>query len=248
MSDQPYLTAYHLYDGAPSMQIVPAPRQREWMDATPQKFAYRCLPMLLASQAGWLVLNSHAIRVTWNGGVDKSAIRIEYKDGAGPGMATSHFGSGILTFSMPYIFRSSPGYNLLVRGPANLPKDGISPLEGLVETDWTSSSFTMNWKITRKNEPIIFDVGEPIAQLVPQKRGELESFQTHMHSINDEPEILEAYTAWSQGRSAFLNDLKVPGSEACKREWQKDYFQAKGVPEHQTKLKLAAFTQEESSH
>lgn len=218
------------------------------MDATPQKFARRCLPLLIASSSGWWILNSHAIRVTWNGGVDKSAIHLEYKDGVGPGMAVSHFGSGVITWNIPFLMKTSPGYNLLVRGPANLPKDGVSPLEGLVETDHCNSTFTMNWKITRKNEPIIFEVGEPICMIVPQKRGELESFQTSMQSINDEPEILEAYTAWSQGRSTFLNDLKVPGSEACKREWQKDYFQGKDIPEHQTKLKLAAFTQKESSN
>jgi hypothetical protein len=206
--------------------------------------------MLLANQSGFFCLNSHAIRVTWNGGVDKSAIRIEYKDGIGPGMATSHFGSGILTFSLPYLFHTSPGYNLLMRGPANLPKDGISPLEGLIESDWTTATATMNWKITCKNEPITFEVGEPICMLVPQKRGELESFQTHMQSINEAPEMLEAYTAWSQGRSAFLNDLKVPGSDACKREWQKDYFQGKGIEGHQTKLKLCPFAekQEESAN
>jgi hypothetical protein len=37
--------------------------------------------------------------------------------------AISHFGSGILTWNVPYLFRTPPGYNLLVRGPANWPKD-----------------------------------------------------------------------------------------------------------------------------
>src|SRR3712207_8402233 len=33
--------------------------------------------------------------------------------------ARSHFGSGILTWNLPFLFRTPPGYNLHVRGPAN---------------------------------------------------------------------------------------------------------------------------------
>jgi Family of unknown function (DUF6065) len=237
---QPTLTAYHLYSGEPTMKLVPASRNRAWMDATPQGFSKRCLPLLIANASGWHILNSHAITVTWNGGIDKSALRIE-ADSAGPGLAVSHFGSGVITWNIPFLLRTSPGYNLLVRGPANMPKDGISALEGIVETDWSSSTFTMNWKVTRPNEPITFAVGEPIAQLVPQKRGELESFTTRMRPVTEDLALLRDYTNWSQERGAFLTDLNVPGSEACKREWQKDYFQAPGIAEHQTKLKLMEF-------
>jgi Family of unknown function (DUF6065) len=234
----PTLTAYHLYSGEPTMKLVPAARNRAWMDATPQGFSKRCLPLLMANASGWFILNSHAITVTWNGGIDKSALRIEAED---PGLAVSHFGSGILTWNLPYLFRTSEGYNLLVRGPANLPKDGISALEGLVETDWSSATFTMNWKVTRPNEAITFAVGDPIAQLVPQKRGELESVITRHATINEVPYMLKGYSEWSASRTSFLEQLQIAGSDATKQGWQKDYFQAPGIAEHQTKLKLMEF-------
>jgi hypothetical protein len=47
--------------------LVPAPVSRSWMDATVERYAYRCLPLLIANQAGWFVLNSHELRATWNG-------------------------------------------------------------------------------------------------------------------------------------------------------------------------------------
>ena len=172
MKERPTLTAYHLYSGTPSMPLVPAERVRDWMEATPDKFVKRCLPLLIANQAGFVILNSHAITVTWTGGVDKSALHIE-SGSAGPGLAVSHFGSGVITWNIPWLFRTSEGYNLLVRGPANLPKDGVSALEGVVETDWSCATFTMNWKVTRPGVPIVFAVGEPIALLVPQKRASL---------------------------------------------------------------------------
>ena len=41
-------------------------------------------------------------------------------------LPASHFGSGILTWHLPLLFRTPPGYDLLVRGPANHPKDAMS--------------------------------------------------------------------------------------------------------------------------
>ena len=46
----------------------------------------------------------------------------------------SHFGEAVLTFSLPYLFRTPRGVNLWVKGPSNWIKDGIQPLEGIVET------------------------------------------------------------------------------------------------------------------
>jgi hypothetical protein len=48
------------------------------MDATVHRYIYRCLPLLIANQAGWLALNNHEIRVTWNGDDDPSVLTIEY--------------------------------------------------------------------------------------------------------------------------------------------------------------------------
>ena len=36
----------------------------------------------------------------------------------------------------------------MVRGPTNSPKDGIAALDGIIETDWAHSTFTMNWRFT----------------------------------------------------------------------------------------------------
>jgi hypothetical protein len=35
-----------------------------WHDRAP----YRCLPMVIANQAGWWILNSHSFTVVWDGG------------------------------------------------------------------------------------------------------------------------------------------------------------------------------------
>jgi hypothetical protein len=232
----------------PPMRIVVAPADRDWMDATPNRFANRCLPLRIAAQAGWFVLNSNPLRVTWNGGNHKSDIEIESLDGTETHYASSHFGSGILTWSLPFLFRTPPGYNLQVRGPANWPKDGAHALEGIVETDWLESTFTMNWKLTRAGLPVIFEADEPICMIAPLRRGELEAFEPEIREMGEEPALTEAYERWAESRGKFNQDLEVPDSDAARRGWQKDYVRGLtlgGVraKEHQTKLKLKDFAE-----
>ncbi|MEA9787719.1 DUF6065 family protein [Xanthomonas campestris pv. raphani] len=48
------LTA-HVLDGH-TLDIRPAPHERAWMDATDQRYAYRCLPLAIANAHGWELL------------------------------------------------------------------------------------------------------------------------------------------------------------------------------------------------
>lgn len=241
----PTLIAYRV-SPVPPLRLVTAPQARAWMDATGQRFANRCLPLLIANQAGWFILNSHALCATWDGGDGKEALRLEYFSGAPPYPAASHFGHGILTWHIPYLFRTPPGYNLLARGPANWPKDGAIALEGIVETDWSVATFTMNWKLTAIGRPVTFEVGEPLCMLVPQRRGDLEAFQPEVRDLASDPDVSRAYRRWTETRDRFLADLQVPDSEAVKQSWQKDYFRGSApdgsaAPVHQTRLHLREF-------
>jgi antitoxin (DNA-binding transcriptional repressor) of toxin-antitoxin stability system len=238
------ITAYALTGR--NITLQPGQGDRRWMDLTSHRFAYRCMPMLLANQTGWDLCSTHDLRATWNGSANINAITIEDLGGEGVCPALSSFGSGILTFTIPYLFRTSPGYNLLVQGPANMPKDGISPLSGLVETDWAESTFTMNWMFTRSNHTVIFTKGEPIASIIPLKRYEAEQFEPVIQDINQNPELKASYEKWAVSRRQFNNDLRVAGSEAQKAGWQKHYAQGKTITGqrtevHQSKIRLRPF-------
>jgi hypothetical protein len=168
MSSQPSLIAY--YTGVrPRWDIVPAGRWRDWMHATDARFANRCLPLLMANESGWWLLNSHGFTATWDGSKSPAGLEVRYDEeiSAQRAPAESNFGYGIVTWRVPYLFRTDPGWNLLARGPANLPKHGASALEGLIETDWSVATFTMNWKLTEPGTAVRFDAGEPICQIAP---------------------------------------------------------------------------------
>jgi hypothetical protein len=234
------LVAYSLPGRLPA-DIRPAPMHREWMEQTPSRFALRCLPMLLANQAGWIVLNSHAVSVTWSGGNTREGVIVEYEDQGPPSLApvVSHFGCGIVTWRLPFLFRTSRDFDLLVRGPANMPKPGAYPLEGLVETDWAVATFTMNWKLLHRNETVRFAKGEPVCMIVPQRKGDLARFDPTMRSIETDAELASAYEDWRNGRSEVLVTRRSG-------EWQKTYFQGRRgssrVDGHVTKLNVKPFT------
>ena len=60
------------------------------------------------------------------------------------------------------LFRTKPeGSRLLVCGPANYFKTNAHPLTALIETDWMTMSFTMNYKISIPHYPVRFEQGEP---------------------------------------------------------------------------------------
>jgi len=241
------LIAYRIHN-APSMPIVPASLYRTWMNQTNERFAYRCLPLTIANQHGWFILNTHKLRVVWNGGSALDDLKIIIK--AGPRNAAipavSHFGHGVLTWHLNYLFRTPKGYNLWARGPSNLPKDGIAPLEGIIETDWSVATFTMNWKMTTVNVPVDFEIGEPICMILPVKRGLTEDFAPIVRDISEEPELNQAYNAWAQSRAKFNADLGKQVPEAVESKWQRDYTQGvtttgQRAADHQVKLEVRPF-------
>jgi len=246
------LTAYAL-DRELACPIVPAPAARDWMLATRKKNANRCLPLLMANQSGWLLLNHDPFEVVWRGGdaATQTHIRSLREDGAPPRLVNPHFGYGVVTWTVPYLFRTPPGWNLVVRGPTNRFKDGIQGLDGLIETDWAVAAFTMNWKITRPNHPVRFDAGDPFCFLFPQRRGELEAFATEVRDIASDPELTRQFMAWKKGRDMHLGQMKVAermlGREASEEMgYQRHYFQGTSpggitAPVHQTKLSLCPF-------
>ena len=186
----------------PEVVPEPAPRWREWMNFTTGRGANRCLPLLMANESGWVLRNPAEFTVVWNGDDGRDGVTVTYESGTPQHLqlAGPHFGSGVLTFDVPYLFRTEPGWNLLVRGPANWPKDGICALDGLVETDWAVATFTMNWKITRADHPITFEKDEPFCMIVPQRRGDLATFTPTTRTLRSDEETRGQFKAWHSGR------------------------------------------------
>jgi Family of unknown function (DUF6065) len=241
------LTAY-VMDGQ-QIKIQPAPLERDWMTATGH-FAYRCLPLNIANAHGWEILCPSDCSAIWGGAAVPQSLQVKRPDDA-LAPAVSHFGFGILTFHIPCIFQTDTGYDLMVQGPVNRPKDAVAPLSAIVETDWAPFTFTMNWMFTRANTEVNFERGEPICHVYPLKRGDLEACEPRLEPLANNAELQSQFMKWTASRSTFIKELKEPESLARSQLWEKQYFRgldAFGRPanqtKHYTKLNLRKFTED----
>jgi len=228
--------------------IRPAEATRDWMTATPESYAYRCLPLNIANAHGWEILSPCAFRARWLGGGQLADVEILPALGTSPDLApVSIFGQGTLTFHIHGLFRTPPGYNLMIGGPPNGLKDAIQPLSGIIETDWSPYTFTMNWRFTRPGQWIKFDQGEPICFFQLVQRGLQESVTPRFESFDDHPEIEEKFMQWSQSRDAFRAEMAQRTDAPPSEKWQKLYYRGlepdgSACPvDHQAKLRIKPF-------
>jgi hypothetical protein len=143
--------------------LRPAPPRRAWMDQATH--AYQCLPLVMANQWGWQILCPTDVQVTWDGTPNLEGLRVEVDPQYAPAIK-SQFGSGIVTFSPPWLFRTPAGWDLYSKGPSNRWKSNCVPLEGVIETWWLNYTFTLNWKLVESGT-VVFARGESLGQLVP---------------------------------------------------------------------------------
>jgi len=239
----------HVHEGW-TPRIAPASPRRDWMTATPESFAYRCLPLAVANTHGWEVLNPCGFSARWHGGDHAGAVEIVLDPGADKSKAPNAlFGSGTLTFHVDGIFRTSEGWNLWVGGPPNAMKDGIAPMGGVIETDWSPYTFTMNWRFTRPDVWVRFEENEPFCFFFPTPRGVLERLKPELRPMEDDPELLASFDAWRQARLDFQDWVKRTQPKTPADQWQKLYYRGlhpdgtPGPADHESKLRLSHFRQ-----
>ena len=227
-------------------QIRAAEPTREWMDKTSEKFAYRCLPLNIANAHGWEILSPCDFSAYWRGGplADDVIVR------PGPGSVKEHvpvsiFGHAVLTFHIFGIFRTPPGWNLMVRGPTNEAREHIHPLDGVIETDWSPYTFTMNWRFLARNKWVHFKKGDPICFVFPVQRNVLEQFRPRYAAM--EGDLLEQFNAWSKSRDAFRIETQRNPPATTSEQWQKRYYRGfdmhdrEPVEDHKARLRLPDF-------
>jgi|SRR5215217_1115664 len=206
-------------------EIVPGRPQRAWMDAFAERHPYRCLPLSMANTTGWEILCPVGFTAEWNGGAHQDCITLT-PDHPHPDFhdfAKSHFSRGIITMHSGYLFRTPPGWSMWVQGPPNHIKDGIQPLQGLVETDWLPFPFTMNWMFTRPGR-VKFAKGEPFCFITLIQDRALAQVQPVTKSLTANTDLRKQYDAWYTQRSEFNARLMKQEPEAVRDAWQRYYF------------------------
>lgn len=232
-----------------STMIRPCRPARGWMDATPGQYAYRCIPLSAANTMGWEILNPVDVELSWSGA--DAGDRIDVRGPQDPFAPHPHFGSGTVTWYIPFLFRTPPEYGLMVTGPANQDKAHIVPLDAFVRTDWVPFPFTMNWRITTPEQRIHFAAGEPICRVLPYPLELLNETKIELHDLEEDPAFMQAVNEWGQQRQSDYQNQKKAESEwaakghkpSMKELWNSRYAKGSGSADsevdHQTVYKCA---------
>ena len=176
---------------------APAPRRADRSaDSMLPTRGYRyCEALASASAFGWyiypplnfsLVWDGIEIAWTYEGAEDWYPLRAAQFPGfrqlfeqaapdpvkplAPPFLATARE-PGVVQIWSGYLARTEPGWALLSRGPANIPRtQGYEHFEGILESEtWFGPLFT-NIRLTRTDSPVEFHVRYPLFQVQPLLR------------------------------------------------------------------------------
>jgi hypothetical protein len=216
------------YGWGANWQLRPSPPRRHWMDQI--NHSYQCLPLLIANQWGWQILCPTDIVATWDGTPAITGLKVEVDPQYEPAIK-SQFGSGIITFSPPWLFRTPPGWDLYLKGPSNRWKANCAPLEGVIETWWLNYTFTLNWKIIEPGT-VTFAKGESLGQLVPVPHGTFQNSTAIDVPIGlEEPKAAAELLEWLERRQQLVGQ---------KFNVHRLYRKAEGIEDHMTRIPVPA--------
>ncbi|HEY0603905.1 MAG TPA: DUF6065 family protein [Herpetosiphonaceae bacterium] len=193
------ITAYPLSDQA--VAIEPAPSEPAATTAVAD------LTKSMAGSQAWIFRSPSAVEITWNGGPapEDIDIRIEASDADATPFVQSYLGDGLLSFYPGYQFQTEAPHNLWVRGPINQPKDGLHPLEQIVETALLPCTIHVIWQCTRPNQSIRFEPGEPFGTILLYAGGAQETATLDVVPLDDEGDL----DAYEQAFQQFVDNAAV---------------------------------------
>ena len=160
------------------LNLIHKPKKtRDWF----KPHFYRCLPLTIGNQYGFVVTNEFDFSFTWNGESDTSAITFDFYEEIETlskklFMVKSEFGDGIITISPPITLKTPKGVNLITINPPNHIIPNVTVLTGVVETDNLNNPFTFNLKIQIPNLKVFIPAGTPLAGFIPIPRYYADSF------------------------------------------------------------------------
>ena len=232
------ITINRLLDGPPIFPVVPLTAKRNWMNKSRDKFAYKCIPLNIANQYGYAVLCPEDFTIDWWGGTEEKDVdfQVTSKNDYFKDHLHSYFGGGTFTIHVDFIIRTPEGFSTYIRGVPNETKQGLKPLDAIVETDWLSYTFTYNFLLIEPGS-YSFKKGEPLFVFFPIERNTVENFDLIESHIKNHKELLEDFTHYHNKRiDAITGPLKKPVWQYFYRDGTKSSGEKVSIKNHITNL------------
>ena len=188
------------------VKIEQTPVQRDWMDMTYDRHAYKCFPVSMANSIGWSISFLDDIEFVWDGIYDTTPNHVKIIR-SGPGVCDTNRANGTISFNSELMFATDENTSMLSIVPPNYFIDGAIPFTSIISTSFYPHGYPIAWKITRPNVNIVIPAGTPVATLIPIS---LTNFSNIKLNIYDKPEDPEEGIK-NDERVRFLKNLADSG-------------------------------------
>lgn len=196
------LTLIRTHQLAPNIQQ--SRLKRDWMDATYNKHAYRCLPLSMANVLGWEIVLQQDLVVQWGGGNSVPQI-LEGEIYEGRTIANCNK-IGMVDIHLGWAFKTDPGYDTWLTGSPNFFIDGAVPLSASIPSSWWPDEVQLSWAITKVDEPVVFKGGEPFAFFQVYPNNLMPNIDVSVENLWDKPDLISARMAYSDAKMKKLRD------------------------------------------
>jgi hypothetical protein len=161
--------------------------QRDWMDETWERHAYKCFPVSLANSIGWSISFLDDIEFIWDGISDTTPDHVQIIQ-SGPNVCHGNRANATISFNSELIFETEESMSIMSIVPPNYFIDGAIPFTSVMSTSFYPSGFPIAWKITRPNHKILIPAGTPVATLIPISLNGLSNFELNVYDKKYDPE------------------------------------------------------------
>lgn len=210
-------------------------KSRNWF--APQ--FYRCLPLTIGNQYGFIIKNEYAFTAMWDGGLGTEATKFSFEIPVEETFnffpaVKSHFGHGIITIDAPFLLRTPPSVNLMTINPPNYVLPNITVMTGVVESDNLRYYFTFNLKLQDPNVAVHFPVGTPLAAFIPVQRYFSDRFELKFADELFDAELVEQEMKAAKDNGDNRQRLEDLGDSPYDKQYMKgvDVYGNK-FPDHQ---------------
>ena len=164
--------------------------------------AYRCLPLTIANQYGFIIKSAYDFSIFWDGDDDHDLIveflDPEFQNAFAPELPAiqkfaTNFRSGILSIINYCVLRTPPGVNLMTIQPPNIiDNPDLFCISGVIESDNLRPIFTFNLKVLTPNKKINIKKGDALSGFIPIQRYFVENFSLENAEDHFDKETLES--------------------------------------------------------
>ena len=213
--------------------------QRDWMDQTYDKHAYKCFPVSFANSLGWSISFTEDIEFIWDGITDTTQDHVTILKSP-PNVSNLGRGNATISFNTGLFFNTDKNISIISIVPPNYFIDGVVPFTSMMSTSFYDEAFPVAWRITRPNHKIIIPAGTPVATLIPISIGALSEIELDIYDKVFSQDKLEE-------KREYLEEWKKISEEGKFSNFYRDAVDHKGnsIGQHEKKslhLKINDYT------